>query len=270
MKLGVSSSVFLHRDINQALNIISNLDFSYVELWGEPPHLWIRYFDKKEIIKLKKLLEKLKLKNSYHAPSHGLDLSSVNPGIWEESLRQHLEAIKAASILNSEVFVIHSGSYYTGDRPESESGKDRFYRALEAILKEAEKRKIKIGLENYPVGNNSILSSADKLKTVLEDFSSKYLRATLDVGHAYLNGEDPVDYLNILKKEIINIHLSDNFGKEDLHLKPGEGDISFPAIFKAIREIEYSELMTLEIWEPESPEKAIAESRKYLINLCCQ
>ncbi len=77
------------------------------------------------------------------------------------------------------------------------------------------------------------------------------LRFCLDVGHANLFSNNPLDFLRIFKDRLEHLHISDNRGgnteKDDLHLPPGEGSVDFPSIFSMLKELGYDGAMTVEL-----------------------
>jgi len=267
MKLGVSTSVYLHNNLFKAVEKINDLNFKYIELWGEPPHLWFDKPDFQYLKKLKKYLNENDLIPTYHGPAHDIDITSVNPGIRQESLKQSKDAIQMAQFLGSEIIVIHMGSYYPGDKKGTENGKDRLYKSLEYLLPYAEENKVTIALENYPVGENAIFKTPEDVLNILRDFDSEYLKLTLDIGHANLTNISPIEYIKILKDEIVHLHLNDNFGKEDKHLVPGEGEINYPAIFKQLKKINFDQVGIFEIWAPDETDQALINSKNYIKSL---
>ncbi|HKL12358.1 MAG TPA: sugar phosphate isomerase/epimerase [Halanaerobiales bacterium] len=267
MKLGVSTSVYLHNNLKEAIKKIANLNFEYIELWGEPPHLWFENIDYKYLKDIKKELQKRDLKATFHAPAHDVDLTSMNPGIRKESIKQHIKAIEIASFLEANLMVVHTGSYYPGDKKGSENGKNRLYKSLNKILPYAEQHDIIIALENYPVGENAIFNSPENVKKILGDFNSKFLKITLDIGHANLTKISAVEYLNKLKEEIVHLHINDNFGQADEHLIPGKGNIDYKKLLQTIKEINYDKIGIFELWSPENTDQALIDSTKYVKNI---
>lgn len=267
MKLGVSTSVYLHKRIKKAINKIGKLNFKYIELWGEPPHLWFDEPNYKKLAEIKKFLNEKELIPTYHGPAHDIDITSVNPGIRKESLKQNKEAINIASFLGSDIIVIHMGSYYPGDKEGTENGKDRLYKSLDYLLPYAEKNNITIALENYPVGENAIFNKPEEVLNILNDFSTEYLKLTLDIGHANLTNISPLHYIKTLGDEIVHLHLSDNFGKEDQHLVPGEGEINYLEIIKILKEISFDKVGIFEIWAPKNTDQALMNSKDYIKSL---
>ncbi|MEM2929590.1 MAG: sugar phosphate isomerase/epimerase [Thermoproteota archaeon] len=61
------------------------------------------------------------------------------------------------------------------------------------------------------------------------------LRFCLDIGHANLFSNNPVDFIDAFSDRPDHIHISDNYGgdseDDDLHLPPGDGAMDFQQVF---------------------------------------
>jgi len=264
MKLGVSTSVFLHHNLETALKKIGNLDIKYVEIWGEPPHLWVENIKYNYLKSIKELLYKYDLKPSYHGPAHDVDITSMNPGIREESIKQHKRSLDIAKFLGVDVYVIHAGSFYPGDKNTISKGFDRLYSSIDELLILAKEYDIVLAIENHPVNENGIFNNPKTMKKVIDDFNSSYLKVTLDLGHANLTKFPVIKYIEELKDNIKHIHLNDNDGIEDLHLVYGKGNLDSNNLIKRIKNIGFDGVGILEIWAPDDPAKAINDSIKHI------
>ena len=264
MKLGVSTSVFLHQNLETALQKIGDLGLKYVEIWGEPPHLWVDNVNYNYLKSVKKLLNKYNLEPSYHGPAHDVDITSMNPGIKKESIKQHKRSLDIAKYLGVKVYVVHAGSFYPGDIDKTNQGFDRLYSSIDELLTLAKKYDIVLAIENHPVNENGIFNNPKTMKKVIDDFNSPYIKATLDLGHANLTNYPVIDYIKELKDDIKHIHLNDNNGLEDLHQIYGRGNLDSKNLIKALKDIGFNGVGVLEIWAPDNPAKAINDSIKYI------
>ena len=71
---------------------------------------------------------------------------------------------------------------------------------------------------------------------------------TLDIGHAYLTEDSSVaKCIRNYRDEIKNVHLEDMKKGEHKHLQFGEGEIDFAEVFNALKEIEYTGLINVEL-----------------------
>ncbi|MCE5323964.1 sugar phosphate isomerase/epimerase [bacterium] len=73
----------------------------------------------------------------------------------------------------------------------------------------------------------------------------------IDTGHANrskaLDGVPVEDYLREFCDLIIELHINDNLGKEDLHLPPGEGNIDWNAVMTELRALPQDTFMCIEL-----------------------
>jgi sugar phosphate isomerase/epimerase len=93
----------------------------------------------------------------------------------------------------------------------------------------------------------------------------------LDVGHTVRYGKDPVKHILQYKDRIFDIHIKDVTApsKEGKTCPMGRGVIDLPAVVKALKEINYQGVCSLEYEPtPENPYPATSESIGYLRGLC--
>ena len=89
------------------------------------------------------------------------------------------------------------------------------------------------------------LTQYQKLK---ERVDHQMFALTLDVGHAFLTEDDsPADCIRSFGPAIKNIHLEDMKTGHHRHLQFGEGELEFPAVFEALKEINYAGLINVEL-----------------------
>jgi len=117
--------------------------------------------------------------------------------------------------------------------------------SLTAIIPLAEELKIGIGIEN--VWNRFLLSPVE-MAEFIDSFSSKYVGSYFDVGNVMLYGH-PEHWIHILGKRIMAVHLKDfrvNVGNLDGFVDLLAGDVPFPAVMRAFKDIGYEGTFTAE------------------------
>jgi sugar phosphate isomerase/epimerase len=130
------------------------------------------------------------------------------------------------------------------------------------IVEYAAARHVRVGMEYEP---GLLVERAEELAVLIREVGAENFGANLDFGHSYLAGEAPLDVAQSLASSIFHIHLEDIGGRKHYHLIPGEGDIDFEDIARALAGIEYEGFGTVELYTfPENPEQAARKAFDYL------
>ncbi len=113
-----------------------------------------------------------------------------------------------------------------------------------------------------------LVERADELAGLIREIGAENFGANLDFGHSHLAGEVPSHVAGRLASRIFHIHLEDISNRKHYHLIPGEGDIDFEDIFRALAGIDYDGFVTVELYTfPENPEQAAGKAFDYLKNV---
>lgn len=127
---------------------------------------------------------------------------------------------------------------------------------------------VMLALEN--LGKTGITSMRRSLDMIGTEPEKTGLGICIDVGHANRScTEDdvrPEAFLREFRDLILEVHVDDNFGDKDLHLPPGQGNIDWPPVIEAMRELREHAVICLEIAWPEAPMQALHESREFLLS----
>ena len=144
------------------------------------------------------------------------------------------EALEITNQLSADKAIIHFFTYPQGNF-ETKIG------MLRKLCVKAEEYDIQLCLENT--------AENVRLMEILFEYVPD-LWFCLDIGHANLWNNHPVDFIDAFSSRLRHVHIHDNHGgfseDSDLHLAPGEGNIDFSEIFSALSSIQYSELLTFE------------------------
>lgn len=254
MNLAYSTNAFTHFPLKEALGHIKDIGFKAVEIVAdEHPGLLEEGLARQELLDT---LSNLSLAvaninaNTAREPGspdamHGMSFLSSN----EEALRRRhilyaMKAIDLAVITDSPCISITSGP-----APQSRSAtvraRESFVTSLHEILDYAGRKGIKVGIEYEP---GLLISRAEDIERILVEFDSDTLGVNLDVGHAVVIGENPAEIIRNFANAILNIHVEDIRQRRHHHLIPGDGDMNFQAIFRALDEISYKGFLTVELY----------------------
>ena len=191
------------------------------------------------------------------AADHGLKLRSISTGLlWgaplsspDADVRERGRAIvkkqlEIAERIGADTVLVVPGTV------NEDSPYDTCYenskRELELLIPEAERRGVKIGIEN--VWNKFLLSPLE-MKQYVDDLNSPNLGVYFDVGNIMLYGF-PEQWIRILGHRIAKIHVKDYktaAGNFTGFVPLMAGDVKWAKVIAALKEIGYNDTLTAEI-----------------------
>jgi hexulose-6-phosphate isomerase len=118
--------------------------------------------------------------------------------------------------------------------------------ALQKLGPDAEAHGVVIGLENVW---NKFLVDPFAMRAFIDQFNSEWLGAYFDVGNAMLVGY-PEQWIRILGKRIKRVHFKDfrrGVGTADGFVDLLAGDVNWPEVMTALRDVGYSGPLTAEM-----------------------
>src|SRR5262249_40986733 len=158
----------------------------------------------------------------------------------EESERQRrldllLRAVDIASELGSDAVSFWSGAPNDGAGPDT-----LMTRLVDGCLRlcdYATKRNVRLAFEPEP---GMVIDTMERYAELAARVAHPAFGLTIDIGHLYCQDELPIaDHLHRWRERLWNIHLEDMRRGVHDHLMFGAGEIDFPAVFRALREIGY-------------------------------
>src|SRR5262245_247259 len=187
-----------------------------------------------------------------HGPFDGLSLCSRDPRVRDLASDRLCQALEFAAAVGATHMVVHSPFAFFGDPflPHSPSY-DRaaqlelIGRTLEAPLRMAGETGCALVVEGIFDKN------PDPLLALVRALGSPYARLSIDVGHAYIThlagGPSPDGWVRAAGELLEHVHLQDTDGRVDRHWAPGDGQISWYALFEAVRCLARTPRLLLEV-----------------------
>jgi sugar phosphate isomerase/epimerase len=230
MKFGISTWSLLDTDLNSAVRAIGDADFEYIEIWGEVPHAYHDWTDKK---RLKETLSTYDMTLTLHAPFSDLNLATPFQPVKGAVARTLTDFVKFGEQLGASMITFHPGSVY--NRALVPQSMENSVAILRGLVKESSGR-LTVCIENQS-GSRSryefpLASTIESLELMLAQVVGS--RFTLDTGHAHVSGHDPLALAERVGSKLAEIHLSDNAGVTDDHLIPGEGTASLQGLLDRV------------------------------------
>ena len=155
------------------------------------------------------------------------------------------QTIRAAAKVGADAILVVPG--VVNDQVSYAQAWDRSMAGIRAMTTTAEEHGIYLGVEN--VWNKFLLSPLEMAQYV-DEFSSPFVKAYLDVGNMLFYGF-PQDWIRTLGSRIVRVHVKDfklERGKGQFFWRNlGEGDVDWPEVRKALADVNYRGWVTTEI-----------------------
>ena len=204
------------------------------------------------------------------AEKAGVEIASVATGLyWQYSLTDDREEVREkargitrsllerAAWLGVDAVLVVPGAVDIFFKPDAPAVPydvvwKRSLEALQELAPFAEKAGVAIGVEN--VWNKFLLSPLE-MRSFVDEIKSDYVGVYFDVGNVILFGY-PEQWIRILGDRIKRVHIKDfkrSVGTAQGFCDLLEGDVNWPEVMKALKEIGYDGFITAEMmpWRPD-------------------
>ncbi|KGM47558.1 sugar phosphate isomerase/epimerase family protein [Pseudooceanicola atlanticus] len=204
------------------------------------------------IERARQALDGFRGKLSIHGPFEGLDIDNKDPELRPVITARFLSALEVADRIGARKMVVHSPYtlWYQNNLHSypgyAETKLARIHDVLGPVLRRAEELGITLVIENIQDVR------PETRRAMVDSFGSDAMALSIDTGHAQLarrmSGAPPVeDFVRDAGAQLAHVHLQDVDGHADRHWAPGEGEIEWSAVFRAIAECEAPPHLVLEL-----------------------
>ena len=247
MKKSISIWSFVGRSVKESMALAKEVGFEGIELAVEEDGVTGMNSTPKDWAEIKAYADEL-----------GLAISSVATGLyWTYSLsaddpkeRERAFAVadmqfEMAKAFDADTILIVPGAVDAIFMPNFKVVPydvvyERAFEAITTLKDKAEKMQIHIGVENVQQWSQFLWSPLE-MRDFIDKIDSPYVGAYLDVGNVRSSGY-PEHWIRILGKRIRKVHFKD-FRREAWNLSGHvdllAGDVNWPEVMKAFREIGY-------------------------------
>ncbi|GFZ82415.1 hexulose-6-phosphate isomerase [Paenibacillus marchantiophytorum] len=193
----------------------------------------------------------------WHSP-----LSSADAALREQGRRVVEKQLELAELLGIDTVLVVPGA--VNEETSYDECYDRSHAELALLVQEAEKRRVRIGIEN--VWNKFLLSPLE-MRAYVDDLQSSYVGVYFDVGNILHNGY-PQQWIRILGSRIFKIHVKDyrpNVGNGHGFVPLLAGDVNWAEVRSALGEIGYTDTVTAEVGiYAHSPLQTVYDTARHL------
>jgi protein FrlC len=275
MNLAFSTNAYTRHPLEVAVDEIAAAGYRSVEILADRPHLFPPEWDTARVAELRDHLRERGLTvcclnantavGLYHDPPpeplFGPGLCNPDPARRAARIDYTRRCLDIAAELGAPCITITSGRAVPGCPPEEAVGHLRT--SLAALLPHAAACGVRLALEYEP---GLLVERASQALSLFAAVGSPWLGLNLDVGHAWVIGEEPAEVVQQVGREcLFHLHLEDIHHRVHYHRIPGEGEIDFAAIFAALHGIGYQGAAAVELYTcVDDPSGAARRSRSHL------
>ncbi len=187
-----------------------------------------------------------------HGPYEGLDMDNKDPELRPLITARFLKALEAADRVGARQMVLHSpytrwSHWNRLSKPNYDETKlARVHDVMAPVVASAKDLGITIVVENI------LDVEPASRRAMVDSFASDAIALSIDTGHAHLarrmSNAPPVDYfVRDAGEQLQHVHLQDLDGHADRHWAPGEGEIHWDEVFRALSECQSAPHLVLEL-----------------------
>jgi sugar phosphate isomerase/epimerase len=266
LRLAFSTNAFKKNSLDEAIDSIAQIGYRGVEVMADVPHAYparMTATSKKEVLaRIQQTGMRASNVNAFTLFACG---DTYHPTwIEDDADQRHIRiehtrgAIDLAAELGAATVSLQPGGPMIGTTLTRKLAGERFAEGLSALLPDARKRNIVLGVEPEP--GLFIETAAEYLEFKNRFFRDEPLvKMNCDVGHLFCVGDDPPAVIRSLPEHVAHIHFEDiGANRVHQHLTPGRGVIDFPAIFAALGDVGYTGWITVELYPYETTAAGVA------------
>jgi sugar phosphate isomerase/epimerase len=246
MLFGYNTNGFAHHRLEDALSILAGLGYRSVALTLD--HHALNPYEPAlpaRTAALRALLERLALRCVVETGARYLldpwckhQPTLISPGAEQRERRLDFlrRAVDVGHELGADAVSFWSGSAVDGASPDVHMA--RLVEGCRRLCDAAAERHVRLTFEPEP---GMFIDTMAGFTELHQRVAHLGLGLTIDVGHLHCQGETPIaEHLHRWRDLLWNVHMEDMRRGVHDHLMFGEGEIDFPPVLHALREIGYS------------------------------
>ncbi|MEO1538115.1 MAG: sugar phosphate isomerase/epimerase family protein [Pseudomonadota bacterium] len=187
-----------------------------------------------------------------HGPYEGLDMNNPDAELQPLITARFLKAVEVAERVGATQVVLHSpyNLWFQNHHLTRDGYADTLLGTVHTIMapvvKAAETRGVTLVIENI------VDIDPAHRRRMVESFNSSAIALSIDTGHAHIahrqTGAPSVDaFVRDAGNALAHVHLQDVDGYADRHWAPGEGNVPWSEIFRALANCESAPHLVLEL-----------------------
>ncbi len=273
MKTGLSTNIYCHYSLEEAIQRIAIAGYDSVEIWGGRPHAYRYDLHEHEIRMIRTLMDDLGLQVVlFHPAQLGYPSSLCSPikNIRMDSVRYIKDSIETAIRLGASIVNIIPG--HTLNDQDLDDGWERLADSIARICEFAGHYNVLVAIKPGNKYHSDLINTTIQAGDMIDQLGCDNLGVVFDCSNASLAGEDIATAIENLGDRLLAVHINDNDGKENQKFIPGHGQFDFQSLIHALRLILFEGVISADLgWDYiTDPDPAAIETQEYLENLLNQ
>jgi len=238
MHIGISSACFYPMKTEQAIKRCGELGFRNLELFVNcNSEMQGEHFRR-----VNAMLKEYDMQVGSVHPYTSFSESFMLFGSYERRIDEFVESYKRffdfCARIGSDKFVLHGGN------TDAFADGEEYFERFAKLCRAAEPFGVAITHENVVHKRGE----SPQFMRKLADYIGPDFAMTLDIKQCRRAGEDPYEFIRLLGKHIVNVHISDYDERHDC-IVPLTGKFDFQPLFQALRQVGYDGNYIIELYE---------------------
>ncbi|KGJ02091.1 Sugar phosphate isomerase/epimerase [Paracoccus halophilus] len=228
--------------LEETLRRIKEIGYDAVEIGAASPHVFPQALSDARRKEIAAMLRDYELTLCAMLPAHGggpgNNVASPVPEEREWAINHYKEMVKLTADWGGNRLICLPGWTIFGT--SAHQGWDWAQQAILEIARHAQDFGVEIIIEPTPEDSN-IVNTCDDTIQMMKDVGESNVKLMFDTHHVITLGEVMTDYVHAMGGDLVHLHLSDNE-----RLPPGQGIGDFPALIKALKQIDFDGYLSME------------------------
>jgi sugar phosphate isomerase/epimerase len=224
-------------NFEKVVGLLRQFPLKYLEIRGERPFFSPEDLSREDILFFRTNIEKSGLSVTLHATFYDINLATINSYLRKANLKCYKTYLDLGKKINVRTMVIHAGSQHRDAANIKELwnlARSNLVENLKILGDYAAAKNICLALENSPPNLNPLLVyNWQSHRDILKRVNHPNVQAVLDIAHAHLHQLDISQYYRNIKNELVEMHIHNNDGRQDLHNAIDDGTIDYEKFFRA-------------------------------------
>jgi fructoselysine 3-epimerase len=229
--------------LDEAIRRLAAIGYDGVEIGCAAPHAWPAYLSAERRAELRRLLNSCGLQtvSLLATPGGGPGFNPASPLVEEReaTVKYYNEIIELASDLGAKKVLYIAGWQIFGT--SRQQAWDRSKGCLDRIASYADEKGITIVVEPTAAATN-LIETADDAMELMKSVARNNVKVMFDTLHALYRSEIPADYVRIMGKDLVHMHVSDAN-----RVLPGECRVDWVGFMQALKEFGFNGYVTMEL-----------------------